>query len=263
MPSNVAFVIVVVAKSFILNFLITVLIFILAITAKKKLDKKIDSKKILKLTPDALQKNFIIADCCKPIPGDDVLGFIDEQNRVVIHKRQCPMAAKLKTSYGNRLLAVEWETGKALDFPVNIYIQGIDTIGILSAIYNYADMAYVGGGFGVGIHNTLEPATFGVPLAFGPNYTRFREACELIERGAARSISSAKEFEQWLSDMLTDQTLRTQSGNASRTYVAQNCGATDTIIRTIIKKIRNLYITLQTFKHLSCPVIRRKIGTYH
>ncbi len=112
----------------------------------------------------------------------------------------------------------------------------IDTIGILSAIYNYADMAYVGGGFGVGIHNTLEPATFGVPLAFGPNYTRFREACELIERGAARSISSAKEFEQWLSDMLTDQTLRTQSGNASRTYVAQNCGATDTIIRTIIKK---------------------------
>jgi len=96
--------------------------------------QKIDSKKILKLTPEAIKKNFIIADCCKPIPGDDVLGFIDEQNHVVIHKRQCPMAAKLKTSYGNRLLAVEWETGKALDFPVNIYIQGIDTIGILHRI---------------------------------------------------------------------------------------------------------------------------------
>ena len=96
--------------------------------------QKIDSKKILKLTPEAIKKNFIIADCCKPIPGDDVLGFIDEQNHVIIHKRQCPMAAKLKTSYGNRLLAVEWETGKALDFPVNIYIQGIDTIGILHRI---------------------------------------------------------------------------------------------------------------------------------
>ena len=101
---------------------------------KKEPLQKIDSKKILKLTPEAIKKNFIIADCCKPIPGDDVLGFIDEQNRVVIHKRQCPMATKLKTSYGNRLLAVEWETGKALDFPVNIYIQGIDTIGILHRI---------------------------------------------------------------------------------------------------------------------------------
>ena len=101
---------------------------------KKEPLQKIDSKKILKLTPEAIKKNFIIADCCKPIPGDDVLGFIDEQNRVVIHKRQCPMAAKLKTSYGNRLLAVEWETGKTLDFPVNIYIQGIDTIGILHRI---------------------------------------------------------------------------------------------------------------------------------
>ena len=101
---------------------------------KKEPLQKIDSKKILKLTPESIKKNFIIADCCKPIPGDDVLGFIDEQNHVVIHKRQCPMAAKLKTSYGNRLLAVEWETGKALDFPVNIYIQGIDTIGILHRI---------------------------------------------------------------------------------------------------------------------------------
>ena len=96
--------------------------------------KKIDSKKILKLTPEAIKKNFIIADCCKPIPGDDALGFIDENDRVVIHKRQCSIAAKLKTGFGNRLLAVEWETGKALEFPVNLYIQGIDTMGILHQI---------------------------------------------------------------------------------------------------------------------------------
>ena len=96
--------------------------------------QKIDSKKVLKLTPEALQKNFVIADCCKPIPGDDALGFIDDQDRVVIHKRKCPLADKLKAGFGNRILAVEWETGKALEFPVNLYLQGIDTMGILHQI---------------------------------------------------------------------------------------------------------------------------------
>ncbi len=96
--------------------------------------QKIDSKKILKLTPEAIQKNFIIAECCKPIPGDDVLGYRDEKDRIIIHKRQCPIAAKLKTSFGNRILAAQWETGKALDFPVNLYIQGIDAMGILHQV---------------------------------------------------------------------------------------------------------------------------------
>ena len=95
---------------------------------------EIDKKKILKLTPDAIQKNYIIADCCKPIPGDDVLGYIDSNNRIIIHKRQCPIAAQLKTSFGNRLLAVQWEIGKALNFPVNVYVKGIDGIGILNKV---------------------------------------------------------------------------------------------------------------------------------
>ena len=93
----------------------------------------IDKKKILKLTPDDMKK-YILADCCKPIPGDDVLGYIDDNNRIVIHKRQCPIAAQLKTSFGNRLLAVQWETGKALTFPVNVYIKGIDGIGVLNNV---------------------------------------------------------------------------------------------------------------------------------
>lgn len=94
----------------------------------------VDKKKILKITPDGIQKNYILADCCKPIPGDDVLGYIDDNNRIVIHKRQCPIATQLKTSFGNRLLAVEWDTGKALDFPVNIYVKGIDGIGVLNKV---------------------------------------------------------------------------------------------------------------------------------
>jgi GTP pyrophosphokinase len=96
--------------------------------------QKIDGKKVIKLTPDAIQKNYVIADCCHPIPGDDVLGYLDEHNRLVIHKRQCPVAAKLKTSYGNRLVAVEWDLGKALYFPANIYIKGIDHIGLLNDV---------------------------------------------------------------------------------------------------------------------------------
>ena len=111
-------------------------------TSKNKQEEKqaeqpalnIDKKKIIKLTPDAIQKNYILADCCKPIPGDDVLGYIDDNNRIVIHKRQCPIAVQLKTSFGNRLLAVEWETGKALNFPVNVYIKGIDGIGVLNQV---------------------------------------------------------------------------------------------------------------------------------
>ena len=81
-----------------------------------------------------IQKNYVIAECCKPIPGDDVLGYIDDNNRIIIHKRQCPLATKLKSSYGNRLLAVQWETGKSLYFPVNLYIKGIDHIGLLNKV---------------------------------------------------------------------------------------------------------------------------------
>ena len=103
-------------------------------TEEKEPLQKIDSKKILKLTPEAIQKNYVIAECCKPIPGDDVLGYIGDNNRIIIHKRQCPLATKLKSSYGNRLLAVQWETGKSLYFPVNIYIKGIDHIGLLNKV---------------------------------------------------------------------------------------------------------------------------------
>ena len=88
----------------------------------------------MKLTEEALQKQYIIAECCHPIPGDDVLGYIDENDRVIIHKRQCPVAAKLKSSYGNRIIATVWDTHKVLSFLVYIYIKGIDNMGLLNEI---------------------------------------------------------------------------------------------------------------------------------
>lgn len=76
-------------------------------------------------------KRFVIAECCHPIPGDDVLGYIDNNQRVYIHKRQCPIAAKLKASDGNHIIAATWDIHKTLYFPVTIKINGIDHIGIL------------------------------------------------------------------------------------------------------------------------------------
>lgn len=96
--------------------------------------EKINTKQILKLTEDALQKKYIMAECCHPIPGDDVLGYMDENDHVIIHKRQCPVAAKLKSSYGNRLIATQWDTHKSLSFLVYIQIKGIDSVGLLNEI---------------------------------------------------------------------------------------------------------------------------------
>ncbi len=97
-------------------------------------DKKINTKEILKLTEEAISKDYVMAPCCHPIPGDAVLGYIDENNRVIIHKRQCPVAVKLKSSYGNRIIATQWDTHKELSFVVTIYIQGIDCVGLLNEV---------------------------------------------------------------------------------------------------------------------------------
>ena len=100
---------------------------------EKKEVKKI-TKQILKLTEETIQKNYAIADCCHPIPGDDVLGYLDTKGKITIHKRQCPIAAKLKSSYGNRIIATQWDTHKQLSFLVTINIKGVDRLGLLSDV---------------------------------------------------------------------------------------------------------------------------------
>ena len=96
--------------------------------------EKIDTKKPITLNEDTLQNHYIIADCCHPIPGDDVLGFVDDNNRVVIHKRQCPIAAKLKASLGTRIVAAYWDTHRQLTFLAQLSLKGIDRIGMLSDV---------------------------------------------------------------------------------------------------------------------------------
>lgn len=109
----------------------------------------------------------------------------------------------------------------------------LDTVGILSSVYGYATWAYIGGGFGVGIHNTLEAATFGLPIAFGPNYLKFKEACDLVRLEAARSVNSKEELEEWFNALNSDEKLLEKASLTSRSYTTKNQGATSIICSTL------------------------------
>ncbi len=111
----------------------------------------------------------------------------------------------------------------------------VDTIGLLSSIYRYGQLGYIGGGFGTGIHNTLEAAAFGLPVAFGPNYEKFREACDLIDIGAARCVKTQEDLETWI-DTMSDPVRRAEASEKAATYVSSHTGATEIILGSIFKK---------------------------
>lgn len=110
-------------------------------------DSKIDKKKSVKLTEENAGKTYTFAECCHPIPGDDVLGYVDESEMIIVHKRQCPVAAKLKSNYGERLISLEWATHKALSFVEVLEIRGIDKKGVLIEI-----LKIISEGYGVNIN---------------------------------------------------------------------------------------------------------------
>ena len=96
--------------------------------------ENIDKKTQIKLTENNLKSEYIIAECCHPIPGDDILGYYDEDKHIIIHKRNCPIADTIKSSHGDRILVAKWETHKQLYFVVPIKITGIDDMGVLHKI---------------------------------------------------------------------------------------------------------------------------------
>lgn len=112
----------------------------------------------------------------------------------------------------------------------NVFI--IDTIGILTKIYSYADIAYVGGGFGnPGVHNILEPATFGVPIIIGPNYSHFAEATALVHQEGCVSISNQNELNNAFNLLINNEGERNEKGHICSTFVQMNKGATDVILK--------------------------------
>ena len=115
----------------------------------------------------------------------------------------------------------------------NVQVLLLDTVGILSSAYGYASWAYIGGGFGAGIHNTLEAATFGLPMAFGPNYMKFKEARDLIALGAAVSVAGAEELSNWFAPLRDDEEYLGRVSSASKEYTLEHQGATDTFMQAL------------------------------
>ncbi len=110
----------------------------------------------------------------------------------------------------------------------------VDTIGLLTKIYSYADIAYVGGGFGnPGIHNILEPATFGIPIVVGPNFSHFAEAVALVHQQGCISISNQTELNDVLDNLIFNEDVHHEKGHICSTFVQMNKGATDVIINHI------------------------------
>lgn len=114
-----------------------------------------------------------------------------------------------------------------------IQVLILDTIGILSSVYGYATWSYIGGGFGVGIHNTLEAATFGLPIAFGPNYQKFKEARDMVALGAATKVESAEDLSAWFAPLRDDKSALQRAGSAAKSYTQRNQGATSLIMKIV------------------------------
>ena len=109
----------------------------------------------------------------------------------------------------------------------------IDTIGLLTKVYSYANIAYVGGGFATGLHNTLEPAVFGIPVIIGPNYNGFLEAEKLVSLGGVLSVTHKVEFSTIADNLLKNKEERTKLGKINSTYIESNKGASDLIFKGI------------------------------
>ena len=128
--------------------------------------------------------------------------------------------------------------------PYSVYIKiretsnvlVIDNIGMLSKLYHYAHICYIGGGFGNGIHNTTEAAVYGKPLVFGPAYRKFREARDLVKLRAAFPVQSALEFEAVLEELLENEELNKNACKAAHQYVMSQRGATEKIMKVLLEK---------------------------
>ena len=112
----------------------------------------------------------------------------------------------------------------------------IDCFGLLSTIYRYGEIAYVGGGFGVGIHNVPEAAVWGVPVLFGPNNKRFQEAQDLLACKGSFEVTDYDSFNTIISRLISDDQFRHQCGEASANYVKSRSGATDIIMKSVVGK---------------------------
>ncbi|RZJ71380.1 glycosyltransferase N-terminal domain-containing protein [Flavobacterium sp.] len=169
-------------------------------------------------------------------PKDETLlvDFINKTSQnvkfiIAPHNIKDAQISELKNSISKKVVLFSDKHGKNLS-EYDVFI--IDTIGILTKIYSYADIAYVGGGFGnPGVHNILEPATFGVPIVIGPNYSHFAEATALVDLEGAISIDDQSELDEAFDLLLSNEDVRYEKGHICATFVQMNKNATPTIMK--------------------------------
>ncbi|MDR1562712.1 MAG: 3-deoxy-D-manno-octulosonic acid transferase [Dysgonamonadaceae bacterium] len=137
------------------------------------------------------------------------------------------LTSRLKRSY---ILYSEVKDDTVVDADCLI----IDCFGLLSTIYRYGQIAYIGGGFGKGIHNVVEAAVYGIPVIFGPNHAKFREAGDMLACGGAFSVANQEEFNTQINSFISYSNLLAESGEKTLNYVKRNLGATQTIFKEIL-----------------------------
>lgn len=171
-------------------------------------------------------------------PKDEQLlvNYINQTNEnakfiIAPHNIKSEQIQELKNSISKKTVLFSEKENKDLsDYDVLI----VDTIGILTKIYSYADISYVGGGFGnPGVHNILEPATFGIPIVVGPNFSHFAEATALVHQEGCISISNQNELTDAFSNLISNEDIRHEKGHICSTFVQMNKGATDVIMNHI------------------------------
>lgn len=134
------------------------------------------------------------------------------------------------------MLLSEWQRAGS---PASVEGLIVDSFGHLSSLYRYADVAYIGGGFGTGIHNINEAAVYGIPVVFGPRHQKFREAAGLIQCGGGISVSSVVEFDDVMDRFLSDPAYLKSAGEAAGRYITENLGATTRIYDSIFTTHRH------------------------
>lgn len=163
--------------------------------------------------------------------------FSDKDNLKMIiapHEIDEEHLSKIELAAGDNILRFS----KATSENISLYsILLIDNIGMLSSLYRYADVAYVGGGFGKGIHNTLEPAAYGIPVVFGNNFEKFAEAVRMVEKGAAYVVTSIRTFNEIINNLFLKEEIRHEAGRTAGIFVRENTGATDKILNYIKKSL--------------------------
>ncbi len=185
---------------------------------------------------EAFKQDHIVFVAGSSWPPDEEI-FIDYFNRhpelkliiaphVIGESHLAEIVGRLKRPYVRYTQATE-ENVKQADCLI------IDCFGLLSSIYRYGEIAYVGGGFGVGIHNVLEAAVFGIPVLFGPNNKRFQEAQQLLQLEGGFEIQGTDDFNELMDKLMTDTEFRKRTGELAGHYVNGNAGAADKVLSMI------------------------------